>query len=138
VETAMPPVTLRNFDLGPAGNASELMRRRFGPAPKRMPEIRGIAEAQGLGNVLDCQIGVAQISDGDVPAQFIDQLTKRGIFFAQFSPQRTGADVQVLRDALEARRRMRFVISTCRTFPTKPERRSNSSICAFHKLSTVE
>ncbi len=69
-----------------------------------MAEIGAIAEAQRRGNVFDRQIGIAQILDSDVHAQFIHQRTIGCIVLVQLTPQRSRAHAQVLRRGLEAGR----------------------------------
>lgn len=56
---------------------------------------RGLGKSQLLGNLLQRQVGAAQMINRNVTTQLVLQLLKTAAFFAQMAAQGLRADVQV-------------------------------------------
>ena len=69
------------------GHASAIFERRgLLPAPKRVAKIRGLAEPERVGDVVDRHLRVAQIFDRDFRSQLVEDVAKRSLLLLQFAP----------------------------------------------------
>ncbi len=68
-----------------------------------MTKIRGLAEAQRMGDVVDGHSRVAQVLDRDFDPQLIEDVAKGGLLLPKSSPERTYGGGEMLGDILQAR-----------------------------------
>ena len=99
IESALVRRRRFNIDSG----SPVFVRGAFGPAPERMPEGGCVADPQRECDILDRQIGIADVLDRRMRPQFVDQFAKRGALLFELSPERTRALFEASCNQIEAR-----------------------------------
>ena len=67
-----------------------------------MAKVRRFAEAQGMGDIIDRHLTIAQILYRHLGPQLVEEVAERRVFVAQFSPERAHRDAEMRRDMLQA------------------------------------
>src|SRR5271166_3482625 len=62
--------------------APDFVRRSVFPASKRVAKIRRLAEAQGMGDIIDRHLSIAQIFYRHLGPQLVEEIPKRSLFVA--------------------------------------------------------
>ena len=83
--------------------SSDFLRRSVVPASKSVAKIRCLAEAQGMRNIVDRHLCIAQIFYGHLGPQLVKEIAKRSLFVSQFTTKRPHRDTEMRRDVIEAR-----------------------------------
>ena len=73
------------------------------PASKSAAKIRCLAEAEGMRDIVDCHLCIAQIFYGHLGPQLVEEIPKRSVFVPQFSTKRPHRDAEMIRDVFQAR-----------------------------------
>src|SRR5271166_2788049 len=89
--------------------SSEFLRRSGVPASKSVAKIRRFAETEGMRNILDRHLCIAQVFDGHLGSQLVEEIAKRSPFVAQLPTKRPHRDAEMRRGVIQAR-----VPSQCR------------------------
>src|SRR5208282_365450 len=82
--------------------APDFLRRSVIPASKRVAKVRRFAEAEGMADIIDRHLSIAQILYRHLGPQLVDEVAERRVFVAQFSPERAHRDAEMRRDVLQA------------------------------------
>ena len=88
--------------LARAQRAPDFLRRSVFPASKSVAKIRRFAEAEGVGDIIDRHLSVAQIFYRHLGPQLVEQAAERCVFIAQFAPERADRDAEMCGDVLQA------------------------------------
>src|SRR5271165_5845984 len=82
--------------------APDFLRRSVIPASKRVAKIRRLAEAQGMSDIIDRHLSIAQILYRHLGPQLVEEVAERRFFVAQFASERAHRDAKMCGDVLEA------------------------------------
>src|SRR5271165_1752624 len=82
--------------------APDFLRRSVIPASKRVAKIRRLAEAQGVGDILDRHLSIAEIFYRHLGPQLVEEVAERRVFVAQFASERAHRDAEMCGDVLQA------------------------------------
>src|SRR5271165_4704822 len=82
--------------------APDFLRRSVFPASKRVAKIRRLAEAQGMSDIIDRHLSIAQIFCRHLGPQLVEEVAERRVFVAQFAPERAHRDAEMCSDLLQA------------------------------------
>src|SRR4029434_2443635 len=83
---------------------AELARTPAGPASEGTPKVSGLAETERIGDVVDRQLGVAQVLDGNLHPELVHQIAKRCALLVELAPQRPRRHVKACCDRLKGGR----------------------------------
>src|SRR5208282_3956566 len=82
--------------------APDFLRRSVIPASKRVAKVRRFAEAQGMSDIIDRHLSIAQIFCRHLGPQLVEEVAVRRVFVAQFTSERARRDAEMCGDMLQA------------------------------------